>query len=589
MRDTLLAKASAATIALSLASTGAMAQSAVDILTDEILVTATKKANAEDVQDVPVAVTAYGADQLDALQVRDLQNLTYSIPNVSFDDIGTTPGTANFSIRGIGINSSIPSIDPTVGVFMDGVYMGINSGIVFDMFDLESIEVLRGPQGILFGRNVTGGAVLINTKRPSSEFEVDAKLAAESGLRGTGMNYYAMASVSGPLNDYIAFRVSAYYNDDKGWFERYDAPTASFEDFGAAETNMYRAAVSITPNDVFDLLIRYEHGQSRGDGPAAQNHPNGFGAPNAFFTAPRDSFDFAIDEPGLYDSKWDTLSATATLDVGFGDGTITNVFGYREFAQETAGDIDATPVFLFHSESTNDQNQLSNEIRYNGTFADGNLDVTAGVYYFHQEFSYNEIRKIAFGSVFFNGGGLQDQETAAVFAQADYRLTDALTLTAGGRYTYEEKAVVISNLLLNTTPCDVRISGSCTEDFVDNDKWENFTPTVGLQWTPSETMNVYAKWSQGVRSGGYNMRNTSFAFNPGPFDEETVNAYELGAKIQDEGGRFTINGAFFLNDFQDMQREINLADPIAGVVQIIRNTADSTIWGVDRGPESSMY
>lgn len=114
--------------------------SAVDAFRDEIVVTATKKADAENVQDVPLAVTAFGANQLEALHVSDLQDLTTSIPNVSFDDIGTSPGIANFSIRGLGINSSIPSIDPTVGVFVDGMYLGINAGVVVDMFDLMALK-----------------------------------------------------------------------------------------------------------------------------------------------------------------------------------------------------------------------------------------------------------------------------------------------------------------------------------------------------------------------------------------------------------------------------------------------------------------
>jgi len=137
--------------------------SAVSALLEEVVVTARKRE--ESAQNVPLSVTAYGSQQLEALKIRDLQNLSVAMPNVAMDDIGTFRSTANFSIRGLGINSSIPSIDPTVGVFIDGVYIGQNIGVILDMFDIQSIEVLRGPQGTLFGRNVTGGAVLINTKR----------------------------------------------------------------------------------------------------------------------------------------------------------------------------------------------------------------------------------------------------------------------------------------------------------------------------------------------------------------------------------------------------------------------------------------
>ena len=143
------------------------------ILLEEITVTARKRE--ESSQEVPLAITAFNSAQIEALKVRDLTNMSVGMPNVALDDIGTTRGSANFSIRGLGINSSIASIDPTVGLFLDGVYLGNNVGVIFDMFDVESVEVLRGPQGILFGRNVTGGAILLNTKKPGDQFEASAR------------------------------------------------------------------------------------------------------------------------------------------------------------------------------------------------------------------------------------------------------------------------------------------------------------------------------------------------------------------------------------------------------------------------------
>ena len=138
------------------------AETAQQKMLDTVIVTATKR-GPQDVQDVPIAVTAFGEKQLEALNFQDIQSLSYTMPNVQLEAVGTTKGYANFSIRGIGVNSSIPSIDPTVGIFVDGVYMGINSGMVFDNFDIAGLEVLRGPQGVLFGRNVTGGAVLLRS------------------------------------------------------------------------------------------------------------------------------------------------------------------------------------------------------------------------------------------------------------------------------------------------------------------------------------------------------------------------------------------------------------------------------------------
>jgi iron complex outermembrane receptor protein len=609
MNHRLWAKASILALALA-APTSVLAQGAAGALRDEILVTATKQADAENVQDVPLAITAYGADQLDALKVRDLESLSYSMPNVSLDDIGTAPGVANFSIRGLGINSSIPSIDPTVGTFVDGIYLGINGGVVLDIFDLESVEVLRGPQGILFGRNTTGGAVLINTKKPGDEWEADFKGAVETGARGTGMNYYAMGGIGGPIvEDVLRARVAVYYNKDEGWFERYlggplNGMPDAFEDFGEAETLLIRPSLYWTPSDSFELILRYEHGDVESEGPAAQNHTNGLGITNPFFSAPRDSFDFSINETGLADQKWNQAIAEARIDLG-ASGIFTNIFGWRDYESVTLSDIDATPRTLFHANATTDQDQISNELRYNNRLFDA-ADLTLGFYYFTQDLAYNEQRNIAFGTRLFYGGGVQDQKTWAGFGQIDLDLSDRFTLNFGGRYTHEEKDVVISNLILNSNlpaamnpapACDVRIPGDCIEDFVSSDSWNNFTPKVGLEWRASDFMNVYAHWTTGVRSGGYNFRNTSLAsvpilggmpnpvydplFEPGPFDEEKVNSYELGFKAQPGDGMATINAAVYVNDINDMQRELNLSDPLAGVVQVIRNTADATIWGIE--------
>ncbi|MGD8325659.1 MAG: TonB-dependent receptor [Sphingomonadales bacterium] len=556
----------------------AYAQSATQALLEEVVVTGTKKKDAENVQDVNAAVTALGDAQLEALKVKDLTSLSYSIPNVSLDDVGTFPGTANFSIRGLGINSSIPSIDPTVGVFVDGVYLGVNTGIISDLFDIESIEVLRGPQGVLFGRNVTGGAVLINTKKPSDELTVDAKVGIETGFRGTSPTYKAAGSISGPITEAISAKLAVYYNNDEGWHRRTLAD-GSTESFGDSRTVIVRPALYFTPNDRFDVTLRYEHGDINGDGPAAQNHTNGLGVTNPFFSAPRGTFTFSIDETGQADSSWDQFFVDANLDVDFGDGTITNIFGWRDYQLDAVTDVDATPLPLFHAPATVDQDQFSNEIRYNGTFFDI-LNVTTGFYFFTQDIAYNEVREIAFGTRFFNGGGVQDQKTYGFFTQLDIDLTDRLTLNLGGRYTYEKKDVVISNLILNQTPCDVR-EGTCSSDFVDGDSWENLGAKVGFQWAATDDLNLYTHWTRAFRSGGYNFRNTSLQFPIQQFDEERIDAFELGAKFKPISPRLTINTAFYLNKIDNLQRELNLSDQLTGVVQLTRNTADATIWGFE--------
>ena len=229
--------AAAATLALAglAISTGVQAQGQglADDFLEEIIVTATKRQGGIDVQDAGLAVSAYGESQIDAMHLRDLSQLGFVAPSVQLEDIGTTRGTANFTVRGIGINSSIPSIDPAVGVFMDGMYLGINGGVVLDMFDISSIEILRGPQGLLFGRNVTGGAVLINTTRPTDDLSIQAKVAAE-----TGLNQYYSARIAGPLGEASGGKLAVYYNTDEGWHEN----LATGEDHGAADTKLVHAA-----------------------------------------------------------------------------------------------------------------------------------------------------------------------------------------------------------------------------------------------------------------------------------------------------------------------------------------------------------
>jgi iron complex outermembrane receptor protein len=562
---------------------------ASSILMEEVTVTARKRE--ESIQQVPVSISAYSGDQIEALKVRDLKGLSVAMPNVAMDDVATTRGVANFSIRGLGINSSIPGIDPTVGVFIDGVYLGLNGGTVIDMFDIKSIEVLRGPQGTLFGRNVTGGAVLINTKGPTEEFEMSFRAALDGNPPGDGgLNYYLMGAASGPIGDTLGWRLSLYHNEDKGWFENlYDG-----SNFGAASTTIFRPVIAWEPTENVRLKLRWEHTESDGDGPAAQTHTNGSGLPGVFANFDRDSHDFAIDEPGLVDLELDHVTAQLDWDVPFGNGTITNIFGWRQMTAPTYGDIDAQPVWIFHSGSYNDAEQFSNELRYVGHF--GEATVTAGIYWFDHEINYSEGRDLAghlLGGaapyVTQRGGGILSISSLAGFGNVDYRLNDAWTLNAGIRYTTEDKDAQIATLTRNTivfpdsrTPCWVR-DGTCPYDFVDSDSWNAWSGKLGFTYEINDDMRTYAHWSRGHRSGGYNLRNTAIDtvnLGPGPFDQETVDSYEIGFKSE-LAGRGRLNAAVFYTTIDDMLRELNLADPIAGVVQVIKNTADAEIFGFE--------
>ncbi len=552
---------------------------------DVIVVTGTKSRNAEDVQDVPLAVTAFNSESLEALKVRDVQSLTYSAPNVSLDQIGTSRGTANFSIRGLGINSSIPSIDPTVGVFVDGVYLGFNGGVVFDLFDLDSVEILRGPQGVLFGRNVTGGAVILNTGNPTEEFEGKFRAAVDGpfvdGGRG-GANYTVSGVVSGPIvEDTLLFKLGAYYNKDDGYFiNQFDG-----SNHGQAETKILRGALEGRFGDL-TITGKLDYFESDGDGPSAQNR--------GVFS--RETFDFAIDNPGGYANEIWTGSVKAELDVG--PGTLTNIFGYRKYDATTDADIDSLPVFVFHSNTETEQEQISNELRYAMDF--DNLKLTLGGFYFDQSIAYTENRLIPSAPATFWGGGAQDHEVIGAFVSGQYYLTDALSAIAGIRWSREEKDALVT-YVRPRPQCSV-IQGTCpttgtnpfipgeTNGFADDESWSNWSPKLGLQYE-FDNSQIYTHWTRGYRSGGYNFRITNVALFENvvlpatggnfSFDEEKVDNYEIGGKFQTFDRSFTLNAAAYVTKINDMQREVNQSSIPEGVSQFILNTADATIFGVE--------
>ena len=562
-----------------MAASPALAQSATDALSEEIIVTATKRGDVL-AQDVPGALTAFNSEQLEALNFDDLQSLTYAMPNVQLEDIGTAPGVANFGIRGLGINSSIPSVDPTVGVFVDGMYYGINAGIVVDNFDLEAIEVLRGPQGTLYGRNVTGGAVLIRTTLPSDEFSISGRVGVETGLEYTGD-----AVISGPLvpGGALSAKVAVYHNQDDGWFENdFDG-----SQHGASEMNIYRLALRGQIGNSTELILRLEQGFSDSDGPASQNH--------AQFA--RGTFDFSINNPGYASGDWEQAILEANIDVPFGDGTITNILGWRGYQGYSGSDIDALPITSFHARAVNLQDQWSDELRYAGTF--GPVDVTTGLYWFEQNLLYIEERLLIGAPAVRVGGGDGEFSTFGAFAAIDWHLTEEFTLSLGVRYTEEEKQARVSRVRgffdnldgANVVPGEFVVGGSIDGEFLNFSdspldlSWNDTSPRIGVQWEPNPDTNIYAFWAQGFRSGGVNFRVTTFGSTafpqpPTAFDAEEQSSFEIGWKQDFMEGRHRVNLALFHNEIDGMQRETNIPG-VSGVQQVIVNAGVAVIRGAE--------
>ena len=523
------------------------------VLLEEVVTTAAKRGAAQAAGEVAGAVSVLDADNLAARHLTDIEDLSFALPNVAFDGIGTGKGIANFSIRGAGVAGSIPSIDPTVGVFVDGMYLGVNYGVIMDMLDLEAVEVLRGPQGLLFGRNVTGGAVLLRARRPSGERGADATVRFETGLEKR-----VSGAVEGSLaQGAVDARLAVSYRDDAGWFDN-GAPGGGA--VGAETSWVVRPVLTFRPAEDLDVTVIAERGRSDGDGPATQNRYR--------FS----DFDFAIDEPGFSDVDW--RHAVVEANRRLARGTVTNVFGARAVRHESLADIDSTTDPVFHLWAFTDQEQLSNELRYSGTIG-GAWDVTAGVYAFGQTIRYRERRAIrgAWGAPF---GGDQRHRTLGVFLNNDFHLGERWVASAGARYTVETKDVKVATA--GAAACDAA-SGRCAYDFEDDDAWSNVTPKLALQRWFGERTQVYGQWTRGFRSGGYNLRNTSPTGLPGPFDEEVQDAYEIGLKT--ERARWRLNLAAFRYRVSGLQRQVTRADAAQAAIQVTANTADATVQGIE--------
>ena len=550
-------------------------------------------------QDVPTAVTAFESAQIDVLKVRNLTNLSIGLPNVQLDDRGVARGVAHFSIRGMGANSSLPAldpgIDPSVGVFIDDVYVGTTITALHDVYDLESIEVLRGPQSTAFGRNVVGGAVVLQTKKPTDRYEARVRSAVEGG--GKAPNVYVSGMLNAPLTETLGARLNVYSNQDQGWFKN----RADGRAFGAWDYVSLRPVVSWQPTKRLDLTLRYEWQDGDGDGRPTQNRAAYFGRTGVF---DRDSHDFAIDEEGTNRAEVHFFRLQADWDVALGNGTVTNIFGWRDSRLDQLVDLDATPQSVLDTQSAHTAEQVSNELRYTGVFLE-RMFLTAGFFYFTNETLHHDRYLIGVpgGRLEENGGGHHDLESFALFMTGDYDLTDHLTLTAGLRWTRDEKEATVTGSALNFAACHVVDGPACSPDYEDSESWTYWSPKVGLTYRFDEQALLYGHWRRSSRPGGYNLRDRSIKlqrilppaqlagldltdeFGDLSFDEERVDTFELGVK-QTFGPRTYVNAAFFYNFIDDVRRQVFLPQRVPILRQTVflpftRTVGDAETWGFE--------
>ena len=585
----LVRTASVLAVASAAGSGAAFAQSSIE----EIVVVSQKRAAAVNVQNVASAVTAFDENAIGSAFADNLSDLGRLAPNVQLNQAGTFSGFANFFIRGIGISNTIRTVDPAVGVFIDGVYIGYGPTSVLDTLDVASVEILRGPQGTLFGKNVTGGAVTVQTRRP--EFEFGGNIAATLGA-------FDRIDVQGAINvpivdNTLAARVAFMSRNNDGFFDNQELDTTKSD----IDVTVIRPSLRWTPTEELDVSLITEFYRNKGDSSASQNldsriEPRLLGADRTptpaivqrvfGYVPPGDKYDISHNLEGYVDAEVKNIVVDANYDLGH--GTATLVTGYRDVRYDTSTDFDGSPFTVFHfPDNREDQNQISAELRYASTFLD-TVEFTAGLFYFAQEMEIGERREFFAGGTAENptiarsaGLAVTDDKSYAIFGEASFTVTDRLSLVVGGRYTDEEKEITLCPF----TPVifDSLSFADCPAVLNDSESWGSFAPKLGVNWQATDDILAYAFWTKGFRSGSFNAR-APLAEALGPVDEEEVSSYELGLKSQLLEDRLRFNLAAYLSDYRNIQRTISDTVLIGGVPQVLqvpRNAAEAEIWGFE--------
>lgn len=430
---------------MALTASSVMAQSGSGYNVEEIVVSARKRE--ESLQEVPVAVTALTGDFLENNFALNINDLTKYIPNVHFETMQMAGGALSTSIRGISYDQVEKANEPPVGVSLDGVFFASNSGALIDMFDIESVEVLRGPQGTLFGRNTMGGTVNITRTKPSQEFGAKLSLTAGSYDRSDVKMMF-----TGPLvEDKLAGKLGYYNLQSDSHTRRYE--TGKRDD--GMDREAFVGALLWTPLDNLEIQLNadYLEDNSTYPGMLGLTQPGeafcdnyGVCASSSYDIARANGFKYSFgSQPLLNEMESQTYSMTVNWHIN--DYTITSITGYNKMDEfmsvENSGSPDINGELFFNPVRTQDQRQFSQELRIASDFS-GPFNFVAGVYYFEMDYSLDAITNMM-GVQIAKSIQKQDMNSHALFGEMTYNLTEKARLTFGARYSYEEKDLEIDN------------------------------------------------------------------------------------------------------------------------------------------------
>lgn len=582
---------------------------------DEIIVTAQKKA--ENIQDVPISVIAVTGDTVDDAKIGNLEGLRGSAPNVEIGHFANTPNTAVFTIRGIGVIEPDPYAGNTVAIVVDGVPQYFSMGALLDLYDVDRIEILRGPQGTLFGANTTGGVVNVVNAQPEDEFGAE--------IQATYGNYNRVnvgGVVTGPIAEGVTGRLSISHDQSDGFVTN----VVDGSSLGDRNVTIFRGALRFEPTADLSITAKGEYGRARNGAPIvvagnlpgeAEFVPPGFLNQYVSPCLPAGSRCEAPDEylsalDGVPDqSDMDNYQGTITINwANSGIGDITAITGYRQFELFEFTDQDGTPVFLIDTRRGTRGRQFSQEVRTDFKPADA-IDVTFGGFFSQTHYDHFQDLRIEFAGgvtydlptqTFTKGlpglfqQNLQDQDnwSASVFAQSYWQLSPSLRLQAGVRYAHEDTEMLASTLTSLAAGGVSTFDGTAPDGTPNtflglvapprgDESWDNVGWKLGLDFEASDDALLYAHWARGFKSGGFTGR-IAIAQDLGPYDPETVDTFEAGLKSDFADNRVRLNLAAFYTIYRDIQlAQIYFEGSGATLVQgnTILNAAKSRIFGFE--------
>jgi len=590
MKKLKIALAVTAAAGLSAALPTAMAQASESLTLEEVVVTARKRT--ESLQDVGFSVSALTQSEIEGQFARDITDLAGIAPNIVIDDTGQGPGgVAAIFIRGIGVADVEKNFDPAVGVVVDGMFIGSNAGSLLRSLDLASMEVLRGPQGTLFGRNTIGGIINITRSKPTGEL---------GGKVRVGYEEYDTYAVDGVLNfaasDNLAVKLSAAKRDQREGYYQNDevGRDVGRNDYQSAGVNLLWS-----PTDALELEYTGQMEETDQDTPPLLNlaqpgrhafcDVDGFCSPSIDSTITGDrrttaNVGYAPPDPEgevFVSSTPDELTEVemlATFDAdthlfearwNVSDNlNIDYIYGTYESDETVISNWDGTPDMLYGTTRPATYEQASHELRM--TWSDDSINAVAGLYSWDSEYEINLRSWIGFnprGTILdILQRSKQESESQAIFADVDWTVSEQLTVNVGGRYTQDDKSTEQSGIVAATA----------------DESWSEFSPRVGARYQFNDGLMGYATFSSGYRAGGFNGRVASIEEATDPYNPETVNNFEMGFKSESDDNRLRFNAAVFLMEYEDKQEELQLpSDDGTGQKTIVTNASEAAIWGIE--------